>query len=587
MFSKMKDNYKYDLVLLHAPSVYDFRKNPIMYGPISDVVPSTPIFEMYPIGFTTISRYLTNKGFRVRIVNLALKMLHNPGFDAEKFLRKLDSRIFGIDLHWLPHAHGSIEVAKLVKNFHPGSKVVFGGLSATYYYKELMEYPFIDYCIRGDSTEVLLERLIISLKTGDGFEHIPNLCWRDKKQNTVFNPFDYIPKSLEGINIDYKHIFLQALKNFDFSGYLPFINWVAYPIAVIVLCRGCNCNCKVCGGSKEFYKNYCNRKETVYKSAAEVGKEIRALTRFIKGPIFLVGDIFQNGEEYTRALLKEFSDARISNQIIFEFFVPPDKEQLKEIAGAVPNFNIQLSLQSHDERIRRAFGRPFGNAEAEEMIEEAIKLGIKRLDIFFMTGLPEQTRESIRDTVKYCGYLLSKFAASKKIALYISPLAPFIDPGSMVFENPEQYGYKIFYRTLEEHRQALLKPSWKYMLNYETRWLSRHDIVESSYEAGLELNRLKFIYGLVSKKECLRLENRILKAMELCSTIDRILMTSDEPERNEAFAKLKKKMDSYNVSTICDTNELEWSTSILGIRIPKFVRSFSFSLWSFLARIAE
>ena len=29
--------FKPDLILLHAPSVYDFRKEPIMFGPISDV----------------------------------------------------------------------------------------------------------------------------------------------------------------------------------------------------------------------------------------------------------------------------------------------------------------------------------------------------------------------------------------------------------------------------------------------------------------------------------------------------------------------------------------------------------------------
>ncbi len=51
-----------DLVLLHPPSVYDFRKKASMYGPISDVVPSTPIFEMYPIGFMTIANYLKKHG---------------------------------------------------------------------------------------------------------------------------------------------------------------------------------------------------------------------------------------------------------------------------------------------------------------------------------------------------------------------------------------------------------------------------------------------------------------------------------------------------------------------------------------------
>ena len=55
-----------DLVFLHAPSVYDFRKRAILYGPISDVVPSSPVFEMYPIGLTTMAEYLEGYGSRVR-----------------------------------------------------------------------------------------------------------------------------------------------------------------------------------------------------------------------------------------------------------------------------------------------------------------------------------------------------------------------------------------------------------------------------------------------------------------------------------------------------------------------------------------
>jgi len=76
-----------DLVLLHAPSVYDFRRESILYGPVSDLVPSTPVFEMYPIGFTTMAEYLERHGFRVRIVNLAVRMLREKRFDPEAMIR--------------------------------------------------------------------------------------------------------------------------------------------------------------------------------------------------------------------------------------------------------------------------------------------------------------------------------------------------------------------------------------------------------------------------------------------------------------------------------------------------------------------
>ncbi|MGC8140552.1 hypothetical protein ACP3W2_24090, partial [Salmonella enterica] len=92
------------------PSVYDFRERSIMFGPVSDVVPSTPVFEMYPLGFSTIAEHLESHGHEVRIVNLAVLMLDDPLFDPGAAIRDMEPVMFGIDLHWLPHAHGSIEI---------------------------------------------------------------------------------------------------------------------------------------------------------------------------------------------------------------------------------------------------------------------------------------------------------------------------------------------------------------------------------------------------------------------------------------------------------------------------------------------
>ena len=142
-----------DLILLHAPSVYDFRNKTILYGPVSDLIPPSPVFEMYPIGLTSIAEYLERAGYRVRIVNLAVRMLRDKKFDAEAFIKRLKAPIFGIDLHWMLHCHGAIEVAKIVKKWHPESKVIFGGFSSSYFYKELLQYPEVDYVLRGDSTE--------------------------------------------------------------------------------------------------------------------------------------------------------------------------------------------------------------------------------------------------------------------------------------------------------------------------------------------------------------------------------------------------------------------------------------------------
>jgi len=164
---------KADLVLLHAPSNLEFRDRSIMYGPISDVIPSTPIFEMYPIGFISIAAHLERNGISTRIINLANRMMRNKRFNIERFISKLSPVAFGIDLHWLPHAQGSIQLAQLIKRYHKSKPVIIGGLAATYFYEELIQYPEIDFVIRGDSTEIPMLQLMKRIQTEAGFDHWP------------------------------------------------------------------------------------------------------------------------------------------------------------------------------------------------------------------------------------------------------------------------------------------------------------------------------------------------------------------------------------------------------------------------------
>jgi hypothetical protein len=173
--------------------------------------------------------------------------------------------------------------------------------------------------------------------------------------------------------------------------------------------------------------------------------------------------------------------------------------------------------------------------------------------------LPKQTFESVMGTVDYCGQLISRYTSNgeKRLAPFISPLAPFLDPGSRAFEEPERHGYHLYFRTLEEHRQALLAPSWKYALNYGTRWMDRNAIVSATYEAGRRLNLLKGEYGLIESSIATATDKRITRAIALDKEIDRILTIDSLPERQARLKDLKTQVETSNLSTICDKRELE------------------------------
>ncbi len=566
-----------DLVLLHAPSVYDFREESILYGPVSDLVPSTPVFEMYPIGLTTIAEYLERHGFRVRIVNLAVRMLNSGRFDPERLIRDLKPAAFGIDLHWMPHAHGAIEVARICKKHHPDIPVMFGGFSATYYHEELIHRPEVDFVVRGDSTEVPVLKLMQHLTGQPGapsLPDIPNLTWQESDGAVQINEISYSPENLDHVLIDYSYVVKAVARYRDLASVIPFKGWLGYPITAALSVRGCTHNCRTCGGSAKAFGALHNRRRPAYRAPEDLAQDIRNIARFSKGPVFILGDIRQAGDEYADRFLRAIHG--FQGPVILELFQDADREFIRRVADAMPNWTLEISLESHSEEVRKAFGRPFKNGPTEDTMRYALELGVKRLDIFFMIGLPKQDYQSVMDTVEYCRYLMGELdqGPNRRLIPFISPLAPFLDPGSPVFENPERYGYRFFFRSLEEHRQALVQPSWKYVLNYETEWMDRDQIVDSTYEAGLRLNRLKAEYGVIAQSQADRTEARILKAKRLIAQVDDIMHIEDLERRAKLLRAIKPQVDDANLSTVCDKAELNVPMRGMKLNLPRAASLF-------------
>ncbi|WP_071459036.1 TIGR04190 family B12-binding domain/radical SAM domain protein [Bacillus massilinigeriensis] len=551
---------KYDLVLLHAPSVYDFRKNALLAGPISDVVPSSPVFEMYPIGLTSIAEYLERSGLKVRIINIANRMLMDENFDVEDKLKKINTRAFGIDLHWLPHAHGSIELAKVVKRLHPNTPIVFGGLSATYYHKELIEYPCIDYVMRGDTTEKLMLLLINHIKKSSHQPAgIPNLTWKDEAGNTVCNPLSHVPDSLDEFDIPgYRYTIKSVFKYRNFLDPLPYNGWLQYPNTAILTAKGCTQGCLICGGSRDSYKENCNRMKLATRSPEKLVEDIEFIQRFSRAPIFILHDIRQAGKAYVDEFFDRLSKIKLRNELVFELFQYANEEYFEKIEKAVPKYSIELTLETHDEKIRRFNGKfNCTNAKVIDTLRFALKHKCSKIDIFFMVGIPHQDYASTLKNVDFCEQIHLACDQDARLSYFVAPLAPFLDPASPAFENPEKFGYKKFCHTLEDHRKAITQPSWKYMLSFETDYMTRDDIVQSTYESAIKLNQFKLKYNLIDKKTFEEVNEKIEKSLVYIDKIDEI-MELPELEKEKALELLSKEMEDVNKYSICGKHELKW-----------------------------
>lgn len=553
---------KIDLVLLHAPAVYDFRERSIMFGPVSDMVPSTPIFEMYPLGFTTIAEYLERHGIRVRIVNLAVLMLTKPKFDVEAYIRGLDARMFGIDLHWLPHAHGSIEIARIVKKYHPDTPVVFGGLSSSYFHEELVTYDAVDLVLRGDSTEEPFRRLIEVVKGKGRFDEVPNLTWKDPSGAVNVNPLSWVPSDMDAISLDYSFNMKSVIRYRDMAGVLPFKDFLSYPVCASLTCRGCTHNCVTCGGSKYSFREHFGRDKVAFRDPSLLVRDIAHIQKHIPGPMFVLNDFLQAGETYTREFIEGLASIKMKNPVGFEFFGPPKDGFYEFLDANLPDWSVEISVESHDDDVRRQFGKGhYTMSQVEESVKDALANGCSRFDLYFMTGIPGQTGESVRETAEYVRHLYEVVGNDPRLLCFISPMAPFLDPGSQVFDDPDKFGYKLRAKTLEEHRQRLVMPSWKYIMNYESEAMGPDEMADATYDAGLAINRIKGEAGIIEPAVAKQTEERIAEARVAMQRIDDI-MEGPASSRETALWGLKEEFERLSQSTVCEKTELNWPRSV-------------------------
>ena len=261
------------------------------------------------------------------------------------------------------------------------------------------------------------------------------------------------------------------------------------------------------------------------------------------------------GEAHASEVLERLCASGVENEIIIELFGVPPPGFLREIDRCVPHWSIEFSPESHDQAVRNAQEgeADYTTEQMEEMLVEALRLRCERLDVFFMIGLPGQSLESVRATVDYCERLFR--LCDQRLSCYISPMGPFIDPGSRGFEQPGRFGYRLFARTLEEHRQLLVQPTWERILNYETRWMTRRELVDATYDAAERLNELKVRYGRIAPRRGREVAANIDAARALRARLDATLADGGNPD---ADPELRGEIARFSMSTVCDKRELFW-----------------------------
>ncbi|MEM2990038.1 MAG: hypothetical protein QXQ02_02495, partial [Halobacteria archaeon] len=117
-----------------------------------------------------------------------------------------------------------------------------------------------------------------------------------------------------------------------------------------------------------------------------------------------------------------------------------------------------------------------------------------------------------------------------------------LDPGSLAFDFPEEYGYKLFFQNVEDYYIAMSQPSWHLWLSYETKCLGKKEILTlilQSLERRLELEEKYRIFDHPSENASIVFERFKIKAWHaIAEKVDEILNISNQAERLLALEEI-------------------------------------------------
>lgn len=524
-------NLRADLLLLHAPAFFDFRQRRDIYFPFlgtSGDVPITPLYEYFPLGFKTLHRFLSDRGYDVKLINLSTILLRYPkiGFDA--LVKAFDAKLIGIDLHWMVHVQGSLAVAEFIKRFRPDVPVIFGGISSTYYADQLIRYPFINMVMRGYDTHEPMVGLLEAITQGGDLRAIPNLVWKSEDGQIHDNGFSYTPDTFS-CGIDWSNQPQEAA-----TQNLPILEFLSTQNA------GCSYNCPWCGGSREAFRRINKRKRAMArKPLDEIGYELNTTNKLPsvdRYHFYSVGS-YNESKKGMEFFLDQVGQANFKSISYEQYHLTPD-DILKQMVQANKRTSITLSPESHDLKVAKLAGRGvYTNEHLEYWLEKAMDYGIFQVDVWYFVGMPEQDEKSVMETVDYCRRLLEIFKG-KRVQPMICPMIPFLDPASTFFEYPDKHGYRVFYRTVEEHRRGMERASIINRTNYETKWLSRSDLVHVGFRAVRCLMEAKAEVGMLPPSWVKNYNAKIDDALDFIKVVHEVDCIVDEKERGQELEKL-------------------------------------------------
>ena len=336
--------------------------------------------------------------------------------NVKSLLTSVAPDLVGVSLKWFQHMARGVEICQTIKEYSPHTRTVVGGNTASYFWKQLIEYPCIDYIIRGDG-----ELPLLKLCRGDAV--VPN-CVSKHDGAVVEAPFDYVQDEVSSADIYLSHLDEIAWPRESLSRVKQLFIYTG---------KGCAANCFYCGGCREASLRNFNRQTPFIRNVVEARKDLLEARKHFSA--FLFDFEFPGGDltGYHRELWHgiDLSDSSCS----FYCWTLPPADFLELLAGTFREPLVCIDLCSLSERLRldlSAQGIVKPQPTDQELIaclDECRNHPTIRVEIDIILGMPGLTLGDLQQEEAMVTRLLKEYPCFSRLSwgrLHAQPGAPIV-----------------------------------------------------------------------------------------------------------------------------------------------------------------
>ena len=306
------------------------------------------------------------------------------------------------------------KVARIAKEHNRGTLVVLGGPHATLSpTKALADCADIDVVVLGEGEMTLVE-LLRARQDGAALSEVAGLAHRRDGRVVFTPPRAYIP------DLDELPFPAEAAQKVlrDYEGY------PAEAFGYVFSARGCPYSCTFCE-SKAIWSQ-----KTRWRSPDNVARELRALMNRGVGYVYFDDDTFGINPRYIKELCGSIETECPGLKWGCEITVGVVKERSIEYMCRSGCVKVNIGVESGNNRMLRSVKKGHTIEKAYAATDLCRRKGIE-VGTFFMIGFPEETEETLRDTL----------TAIKRISTDVVMLSIFTPyPGSELFQVCKELG---------------------------------------------------------------------------------------------------------------------------------------------------